>query len=87
MEIPVSEAKAQLTELVRRAETGEDIVLTRHGQAVARLVPARAPKVIDRDRRMAFLQKFAKESGAIATSGPAAHQADHFLYGDDGLPK
>ena len=38
MHIPVSEAKAQLTDLVRRAEAGEEIILTRFGQAVARLV-------------------------------------------------
>ncbi|MFL5256703.1 MAG: type II toxin-antitoxin system Phd/YefM family antitoxin [Rhodopila sp.] len=36
-----SATKAQLTELVRRAEAGEDIVLTRHGQQVIRLVPVR----------------------------------------------
>ena len=34
---PVSEAKARLTELARRAEAGEDVVLTRHGQAMVRL--------------------------------------------------
>jgi prevent-host-death family protein len=34
MQISVSEAKAQLTELVRRAEPGEDVFLTRHGQKV-----------------------------------------------------
>ena len=33
MEISLSEAKAHLTELVRRAEAGDDIVLTRHGQS------------------------------------------------------
>ena len=38
MNIPVSDAKGILTDLVRRAEHGEDIVLTRHGRAVARLV-------------------------------------------------
>ncbi|MFP4520128.1 MAG: type II toxin-antitoxin system prevent-host-death family antitoxin [Oceanicaulis sp.] len=32
MEIPVSDAKAKLTELVRRAEAGEAIVLTRNGR-------------------------------------------------------
>ena len=42
MEIPVSEAKGRLTDLVRRAEAGEDVVLTRHGRPAARLV-ARAP--------------------------------------------
>ncbi len=38
MNIPVSDAKSLLTDLVRRAEHGEGIILTRHGRAVARLV-------------------------------------------------
>jgi prevent-host-death family protein len=32
MDVPMSKAKAQLTELVRRAEAGEEVVLTRHGK-------------------------------------------------------
>ncbi|RWM88350.1 MAG: type II toxin-antitoxin system Phd/YefM family antitoxin [Mesorhizobium sp.] len=39
MNIPVAEAKAKLSELVRRAEAGEEIVLTRYGKVAARLVP------------------------------------------------
>jgi prevent-host-death family protein len=39
MRISVTDAKAQLTELVRRAEQGDEIVLTRHGHAAVRLVP------------------------------------------------
>ena len=35
MQIPISDAKATLTDLVRRAEEGEEIILTRHGKAVA----------------------------------------------------
>jgi prevent-host-death family protein len=38
-EVSVKEAKAKLTELLRRAEAGERIVLTRHGKPVADLVP------------------------------------------------
>ena len=38
MRISVSEAKAQLTDLVRRAEAGEDVVLTRHDQEIVRLI-------------------------------------------------
>lgn len=33
------EAKTQLSALLDRVETGEEIVITRHGKAVARLVP------------------------------------------------
>lgn len=35
------EAKTQLSKLVERAEAGEEIVITRHGQPAARLVPER----------------------------------------------
>ena len=38
-EVPVKEAKAQLTALLRAVEAGERIVLTRHGKPVADLVP------------------------------------------------
>ena len=44
VKISVSDAKGQLTDLVRRAEAGEDIVLTRHGHDVIRLAPVRAAK-------------------------------------------
>lgn len=39
------EAKNRLSELLARVERGEEIVITRHGHAVARLVPA-----VDHDR-------------------------------------
>ena len=37
--MPVSKAKAKMADLVRRAEAGEEVVLTRNGKVVARLVP------------------------------------------------
>ena len=40
--VPVKEAKAKLTELLRIAESGERIVLTRNGKPVADLVPHEA---------------------------------------------
>jgi prevent-host-death family protein len=38
MQIAIAEAKSHFAELVRKAEQGEDIVLTRYGKAVARIV-------------------------------------------------
>ena len=38
--VQLFEAKARLSELVDRAEGGREIVITRRGRAVARLVPA-----------------------------------------------
>jgi prevent-host-death family protein len=39
MNVPITEAKAKLSDLVSRAEAGEEIVLTRYGKVAARLVP------------------------------------------------
>lgn len=49
MQIAIAEAKSHFAELIRKAENGEDIVLTRYGKAVARIVsvaPAKKPGLI-----------------------------------------
>ncbi len=38
-QVGMHEAKTKLSQLVERAEAGEDIVIARHGKPVARLVP------------------------------------------------
>jgi prevent-host-death family protein len=38
MEVNIHEARNRLTALVKRAEEGEEVVLRRHGRAVAKLV-------------------------------------------------
>jgi prevent-host-death family protein len=37
--IPVFEAKTRLSELLQQAQQGEEIVITRHGVPMARLLP------------------------------------------------
>lgn len=39
--IGMHDAKTQLSKLVERAERGEEILITRHGEPAVRLVPAR----------------------------------------------
>lgn len=85
MRISVTEAKGQLTELVRRAEAGDEVVLTRHGQAAVRLVPVRA--VPDAKGRRKLLEAVRVAGAAKAKAGPNAARSQDFLYGDDGLPK
>jgi prevent-host-death family protein len=92
MNIPVSDAKGQLTELVRRAEAGEEVVLTRHGHPVARLVPAAAkPKTVAEKRKVldaimasARTARLARE--AKGEVGESAERSQDFLYDDNGLP-
>lgn len=40
MNVPIAEAKAKFSELIKRAEAGEEISVTRHGKVVARVMPA-----------------------------------------------
>jgi prevent-host-death family protein len=84
MRVSVTEAKGQLTELVRRAEAGDEVILTRHGQAAVRLVPVKAPP--DRRTRRALLEEVRASAAAKAASGPRAARSQDFLYGNDGLP-
>ncbi len=48
--VPIAEFKDHLSELVAAAARGEEIVITRHGKATARLLPAEEP-VEERERR------------------------------------
>jgi len=85
MRISVSEAKGQLTELVRLAEAGEEVVLTRHGHAAVRLVPV-LPSV-DIEKRRALIARIQASAAAKAQPGPSAARSQDFLYGEDGLPE
>jgi prevent-host-death family protein len=81
--ISVTNAKAQLTELVRRAENGEEIVLTRHGHAAVRLAPVKRPR--DPKALRALIEEI--QASAKPTPGPCAARSQDFLYDDDGLPR
>lgn len=83
MKISVTEAKAQLTELVRRAEAGDEVILTRHGHPAVRLVPV--DERVSRERRRALLNEW-RAAGAAATEGPDAARSQDFLYDENGLP-
>ena len=84
MKISVTDAKGQLTELVRRAEAGGDVVLTRHGHDAVRLVPVK-PKV-DAKSRKALIDAVRAAAAGKATAGPNAASSQDFLYGEGGLP-
>jgi prevent-host-death family protein len=81
----LSQAKGQLTELVKRAESGEDVVLTRFGRDVVRLVPVtRKPTA---EERRAALDTAQLEGRLKALPGPSAARSQDFLYDEEGLPR
>ena len=65
------EAKTHLSELIARAERGEEVIITRHNKPVAKLVPIGevSPDLVARRRQaLAELQAIGREM--IARGGP-----------------
>lgn len=85
MKISVTEAKGQLTDLVRRAEAGDEVILTRHGHPAVRLVPVKA--MADAASRKALLDSIRASAATKAVAGPDAARSQDFLYDEDGLPR
>ena len=53
--IGLFEAKTHLSELIARAERGEEVIITRHNKPVAKLVPIGRAVVDSTQRRLAAL--------------------------------
>jgi prevent-host-death family protein len=81
-EVGAFEAKNKFGQLLDWVEEGEEVVITRHGREVARLVPAR--QVIDRAAAQAAIQRIR----ARAEERKLGHfdWAEWKTFRDDGRP-
>ncbi|MHB1403552.1 MAG: type II toxin-antitoxin system Phd/YefM family antitoxin [Thiobacillus sp.] len=43
--VSLSKAKSNLSQLLRRVEAGEEVVITRRGKPIARITPVERPKL------------------------------------------
>ena len=75
--VSIKEAKNRLTELARRVEQGETVVVTRHGKPVFDLVPHKKKGGIDLEAGRAFLR-------SLGITDPVPYIADDF---DEPLPE
>jgi prevent-host-death family protein len=75
--VSLKDAKNRLTELARRVEQGETIVVTRNGKPVLDLVPHREKGGVDLEAGRAYLR-------SIGVTNPVPYIADDF---DDPLPE
>ncbi len=67
MEVGAFEAKNRLSELLRRAESGEEIAITNRGKVVARLVPPLAN--FDRDVALEAVQRIRARRRRVTLHG------------------
>ncbi|OLP60996.1 hypothetical protein BJF93_02730 [Xaviernesmea oryzae] len=86
MRISIEQAAGQLTELVRLAEEGEDIVLTENGEARVRLQTVSGFNP-DKDLRLKLIEDIQERvRQKNLPPGPDAAHSQDFLYDEDGLP-
>ncbi len=82
------EAKTKLSELLARVERGEEIVITRRGKPVAKLVaPGAASGKEPRRATADELLQIGKEFQQLVQGDFASSDINDILYDADGLPK
>jgi len=90
MYISIEEAQGQLLDLVRRAEAGEEVLLTHEGRTVATLGAVAKSRKSWAEMTPEERQKVIDDVVAKAPPKPAhlpdAEHSQDFLYDDDGLP-
>jgi prevent-host-death family protein len=62
-EVQASEAKTHLPQLLDEVERGETIVITRHGRAIARIVPEGDLRRQEIDQAIEDIRELGKETG------------------------
>jgi prevent-host-death family protein len=65
-EIQASEAKAHLPQLLDDVERGETLIITRHGRAIARIVPEVDRRQEEIDRALDSIQQLRKRTGKVS---------------------
>jgi prevent-host-death family protein len=65
-EVQASEAKTHLLRLLDDVERGETIVITRHGRAIARIVPEAHRQQQEIDRAIADIRELRKHTGKVS---------------------
>lgn len=85
VEISGNAAEARITEVVKRAEAGEEEAAARLRTAVEASVPV-APRPGAAGRR-AVLDVVRAEGRATASPGPDGARSRDFLYDKEGLPR
>jgi prevent-host-death family protein len=65
-EIQSSEAKAHLPQILDDVEKGETVIITRHGRAIARIVPETERRQQEIDNAIETIKSVQKKVGSIS---------------------
>ena len=84
MQVTVQEAQKHLEDLLDRVESGEDVLLTRAGKTVARIVPLQ--RSAGREERRAALDRARAMAPPRRPDELSADRSHDDLYDEHGLP-
>jgi len=65
-EIQASDAKTRLPQLLDDVERGETLIITRHGRAIARIVPEMNRRQEEVDRALASIRELRKRTRKVS---------------------
>jgi prevent-host-death family protein len=85
MGVAFVDQNANLDNIIRRAEAGEEIVIVRDGKPVARIEALRSRP--DATQRRAVLDAFRGSAKPFWNDDDSAARSQDFLYDEFGLPK
>jgi prevent-host-death family protein len=88
-EIRASDAKTHLPRLLDEVERGETIVITRHGRAIARLVPEADRRQAEIDRAIDNIRALRKRTGKITRDEllSARHEGHRYWCPSSSTPR
>jgi prevent-host-death family protein len=69
LSVPVFEAKARLSELLVQVQAGEEVTITKHGVAIARLTAAHAKRAVNQEAAQRRSVEAAFEALAVLRRG------------------
>ncbi len=82
--VAIAEFKDHVSEMVAAASRGEEIIITRHGKAAARLLPAEESLDERRRRSAAALEKMAIERERMRAAGMTATVDEMIAWKNEG---
>jgi prevent-host-death family protein len=82
--IPISDFKDHASEIVAAAERGEEIVITRHGKAAARLSSIAAGDEVRRQRVEAALASLAETRARMRADGRTVTMEEIIAWKNEG---
>jgi len=83
----ISPANPLLLSLMEQIQAGGEVVLTREGKKIARLLPITQEETPAQERRRALIERLQQSVASKAIAGPDAAHSQDFLYDEHGLPR